>query len=343
MNNQIYSITKLIIMLILFSLTSACNTEKTKENKNNAKDSKFTIEIVTLVNHPSLNEAIEGFKQGLSSSKSIPLEDLKFTLSNVSGDLTQVPIIMDEIVARHPNLIYVLTTPVASTAIKYTNPASIPLVYAAVTDPVKAKIVKSMDSTTTFASGVSDRYPVEEQIKFIKLIQPNINTLGVFRSSGEENSKILAEWTIQQAKSHGIKTNEYVLNQDQDITLMTEDAFRENDAVIINGDNKLVENIQAVLNVAINYKKPLYSGDPDSVKVGALAAVGPSYFEMGTRAGKIAEQVLIGKDIRSIPSEFPKSFDYIINTKAAKLMGIEIPNKLWSHRSIWTSRSGDTR
>lgn len=339
---MIIIIRKISILCLLFALGMLFFVTGCEKNTFDSQNIK-KIEIINLVTHPSLTEAIEGFKNGIAGSEKLTNVAISYTLSNAEGKQSQVPLLAQEAIARTPDLIFALSTPAASMSVKYTQPAGIPLVYAAVTDPVAAKIVTSMDHSNTLASGVSDRYPVEEQIKLIKLIQPGIKRLGVYRSSGEENSEILAKWTIEEAEDKEIAPTEYVLGQDQDITLIAEQAFSENDAVIVNGDNKLVENLQAILNVALDKKKPLYSGDPDSVKSGAVAAVGPSYYEMGVRAGEIAASVLAGDDIRTISSEYPKSFDYIVNTKAAALMGLSLSDGLWGYRSIWTSRSGDVR
>jgi putative ABC transport system substrate-binding protein len=240
-------------------------------------------------------------------------------------------------VEERRSLVFVLTTPAASAAVRITDAAKIPLVYSAVTDPVAAGIVTSMDGSTTYATGVSDRYDVGKQVKFFKRIAPSITRLGILYSAGEQNSSILADETVREAQALGLTPNRYVVEDISRFPVIAKQALDQNDAIVINGDNKLVDGLSIAVNLAVSFKKPLFVGDPESVRKGALATVGPSYFDIGRRAGQKAAEILRGKDVRTIPSERPSGFDYIINLEAARNMGVSVPASAWEGRTIWQS------
>jgi putative ABC transport system substrate-binding protein len=307
-----------------------------QDNKSTQVEKQKTVTIITLLSHPSLNSTIEGFRLGLSDNGySDSKLDLK--IENALGDLSRIPILTKLAVEERRSLVFVVTTPAASAAIRITDPARIPLVYSAVTEPVAAGIVTSMDGSTTYATGVSDRYDVGKQIKFFKKIVPDMKRIGILYSAGEQNSNILADETVREAQAVNLGSRRYVIEDISRFPVITKQALEENDAIVINGDNKLIDGLSIAVNLAVSFKKPLFVGDPDSVRKGALATVGPSYFDIGRRAGQKAAEILQGKDVRTIPSEHPSGFDYIINLEAARSMGVAVPNTAWEGRTIWQS------
>jgi len=300
------------------------------------------IFVISPLVHPSLEASISGFKQGLVEN-GYPLEKINLQYLNANGDFSKISSLVKTAIASKPALIFVLTTPAASEAIKLTNSAKIPLVYTAVTDPVDAKIVTSMVKSETLATGVSDRYPVEEQVKVFIRIMPNMRRTGLIYNPSEQNSLILVSQTINELNKNKVTANKYEVHSSSEITSQMKRLISENDSVIVNGDNLVMENLSTVINLCIQNKKPLFVGDPDSVRKGAVATVGPSYYDIGRKAGEKGAQILGGKNPKDIPSEYPTAYDYIINTKAAELMGLKIPSEFWAQREIWESKASSIK
>ena len=168
------SLTRVGCILAIALISSSCD----RNEASSPVVEKKTVTIITLLSHPSLNRTIEGFQLGLKDN-GYNDSNLEIKVENALGDLDRVPALAKLAVEENRSLVFALTTPAASAAVQITNPAKIPLVYSAVTDPVTAKIVTSMDSSTTYATGVSDRYDVEKQVKFFKRIMPGLNKLGI--------------------------------------------------------------------------------------------------------------------------------------------------------------------
>jgi len=323
----------IVILFATYFISCEKNTEKI--NKNNEVQKIITITPLT---HPSLDLAIDGFLQGLIE-KGYDKNKLDFVIMNANGDFSKIPSLTKSAISKKPKLIFVLTTPAASTAIKITNPKKIPIVYTAVTDPVSAGIVSDMNNSTTLATGVSDRYPVEEQVKVFINILPSMKSAAIIYNPSEENSQILVKQTIKAMKDIGVNCFKFEIRNASEISSQTKQALSKHDCIIVNGDNLATENLSIIINLCIKYQKPLFVGDPDSVRKGAVATVGPSYYSLGIRSGYKAAKILNGTSPKVIPSEYPNSFDYILNTDAAKKMGVSVPNIFWDSRSIWESNA----
>jgi putative tryptophan/tyrosine transport system substrate-binding protein len=321
-----------IMFAVVLIISIACNHEH-----SDSRTEKLVVAITPL-SHPSLQQSFEGFVQGLNE-KGYDQSRVKIETLNANGNFAAIPSLVKNAVARKPAAIFVVTTPACAEAVKITNPAGIPLLYTAVTDPISAKIVTAMDRSDTLATGVSDRYPVDAQMRLVRSLLPTMSKAALLYNPAEENSQILVRQSIDALTKMGVQSKRYEVHNASEIPSQAKQAIDANDCVIVNGDNLVIENLSTVANICRTNKKPLFVGDPDSVRKGAIATVGPSYFDIGRRTGHKAAEVLNGKSPKEIPSEFPVLFDYIINTEAAKSMGLNIPAEFWASRGIWESRS----
>jgi len=327
------------VFIILSIITIICFLNGCDSSVNNNSTVKgSSVVIITPLSQPSLNQSIEGFMAGLQS-KGYGKDNIKIEVMNANGDAAKVKTLIELAISQKPKLIFVLTTPVSSAAIKLTDKARIPLIYCAVTDPVGANIVTAMEKSETLATGVSDRYPVDEQVKLFTLIYPKMKSAAILFNPAEQNSRVLVKQTVDYLKGNNIKANEFKVSKEEDIVEQTKAALNNNDCLIVNGDNLATQNLTMIINLCKEYTKPLFVGDPDSVRKGGVATVGPSYFHIGMLAGYKAAKVLNGEKANLIPSEYPRRFDYIVNVKAAQAMGISIPDKVWAYGNIWESKA----
>jgi putative ABC transport system substrate-binding protein len=86
-----------------------------------------------------------------------------------------------------------------------------------------------------------------------------------------------------------------------------------------------VSALESVISVADSKKIPLFVGELDSMKRGAIAASGFNYFDLGYQTGKMAAEILKGnKKPSEIPVELPGSLKLVINKKAAEAQGLEV-------------------
>jgi putative ABC transport system substrate-binding protein len=298
------------------------------------------IAILTPVSHPSLDESIRGFKSELAASGYTD-STVECATYNAQGEMSHLPALIDRILAKQPDLVFSLTTPATAQAAKRIPSAGIPLVFTAVTDPVGAGIVEGLNGSALPITGVSDKYPVAEQMQFLKAILPSVRSVAILRNPAEQNSKVLSEDSKHELEQLGIPSVLIDVPRESEVVAKVEGAIREHNCILVNGDNLLTANLGRIIKLCSMAKVPLFVGDPDSVRKGAVATVGPSYFSLGQQTGKQAIAIIKGKRAGTIPCEVPTAFDYVINTVAAEAMGVEVKREGLRLRAIWESRAGN--
>ncbi len=86
--------------------------------------------------------------------------------------------------------------------------------------------------------------------------------------------------------------------------------------------------LESAVGVADESKLPLFTADTDSVKRGALAALGFNYFDVGKQTGEVVVRILKGEKPGDIPVEIAKGTNLVVNLDAAKKMGVTIPQSV---------------
>ncbi|MDZ5001320.1 ABC transporter substrate-binding protein, partial [Clostridium perfringens] len=135
------------------------------------------IGVLQFVEHSALDLSLEGFKAGLES-KGLK-EDVDFTidLQNAQGDIPTAQTMANNFVSNKKDLIFAIATPAAQAAYNLTK--QIPILFTAVTDPVKAELVESMEKSNTNVTGTSDELPLDKQFDLINKLIPNAKKIGI--------------------------------------------------------------------------------------------------------------------------------------------------------------------
>ncbi|MFP4022018.1 MAG: ABC transporter substrate-binding protein, partial [Halanaerobium sp.] len=152
---------------------------------------EYEIGISQFVEHPSLDLAREGFIDQLAEEGFVEDENLKIDTQNAQAEFSTAQTIAQRFKQNSPDLILAIATPSAQTAANIIS--DIPVLITAVTDPVEAGIVESMENPGANITGTTDMNPVAKQIELIEQFLPEIKTLGVLYNPGEVNSTVQVE------------------------------------------------------------------------------------------------------------------------------------------------------
>ncbi|MDE8227364.1 ABC transporter substrate-binding protein [Erysipelothrix rhusiopathiae] len=169
---------KTMMFCMLLLLLVGCNSTKQKDI--------YTIGVLQFVDHPSLDAAYEGVKVKLD--KIIGSENYRIIYQNAQGENGNNELMARGFVSQNVDLIYAIGTNSAQSAKNATEGTSIPVVFNAVTDPVSAGLVDSMEQPGQFVTGVSDQTPIEKQLALIKALLPEAKRMGIVYNMGEINS-----------------------------------------------------------------------------------------------------------------------------------------------------------
>ncbi len=278
-----------------------------------------TIAIATLMSHPALNEVRAGIVEGLRESGLEEGRDYRIVDRNANADQQLTVAIAGELSAQSPDVIVAIATPMAQAIRARWNG---PLVFAAVTDPVGAELVPSLQGSEN-VTGTSDAWPYEAQLRLIRRIQPNARRLGVLLNPGEAASSYGIREIQRLAPQFNFEIAEYAVSNTNEVAAAARLAAQRSDAIFLSSDNTVIAGVGAAYAAAVQAHKALYVGDSGTVERGGLAAVSVGYRQLGVETGRLTARMLRGE--RNIPVSVATGDDIYLNTRAAQEMGVTIP------------------
>lgn len=289
------------------------------------------IGIANFGEHPQLNASIDGFKKALTEAGYVEGKDVVYTESHTNFDASLVPQMIAKLQAEQPKLIYTVTTPVSQIAKKALAGSGIPIIFTAVTDPVAAKLVPSWDAGDEGMTGASDLQDMAAVMKFTKTLLPDAKRFGVPYNPGEANDVALLEKVKELAPAAGFEVVAVGVDNVNDIQQRIASFAGKADVIYTPASNLLQPAIAAVSAAARQAGIPIVNSDDGAVRNGVVpASFAVNYEQVGINAGKIAAEVLKGKDPKTIAPSRPAYEDHAptISKKTMAAFGMEIPESM---------------
>lgn len=299
--------------------------KKTESPKKQTK----VIAIATLVSHPALDALQENLKQELAVEGFRDGESIRYELRNANGQMQFLSTIANDLASIQPDVTVAITTPVAQAVTKSVRGS---IVFSAVSDPVGAGIVKSLEKPEPNLTGATDAWPYEDQLKLIREMTPGVKRLAVIFNPGEAASQYGMKLIRQYAPQHGFELVEGAVGSTNEVYAVAENLAGKADAIFLSSDSTAIGGVTGALRIATKRKIPLYVGDSGTVAKGGLAAVSIGYDRLGKETGKLVAQVLRGQ--RLIPIVSPQGSEVVVNTKAAEMMGVIIPQAILARAKV---------
>jgi putative ABC transport system substrate-binding protein len=304
--------------------------------------SKVVVAVTQIVEHSALNAIRDGIADSLKAASYDADKDLEWNYQNAHGNLSTNTQIAHKFAGIKPNVIIAISTPSAQAAIKAVKNTSIPVVFTAVTDPLKANLVSNLEKPGQNVTGVSDFPPIKEQLIQIRKILPEAHKLGVVYNPGEPNSVNLMTLLRQEASQEGFELAEAAATKTADVAMVIQRVIPNVDALLIPPDNTLISVISQIVKIGFQHMKPVFTMDSQSVYHGALACIGFSYYEVGQATGQIVIKILQGAKASEIPIKSPPNQDIFLNLASAEKLGIRIPTDI-VNKAKYVIREGETR
>lgn len=280
------------------------------------------IGISKIVAHPALDAVEQGIQDELKALG----YNFNYDLQNANGEISTAASIANKFKSQRVTLAVGIATPTAQALVNTIK--DIPVVYSAITDPVAAGLVSSLDRGEGNVTGVSDMTPVKQQIEFLTRVK-KISRLGHVYSSHEANAVALANLARKACRELGIEFLETTVTNSAEVKQAVQTIIRRIDGLYISTDNTVVSALSAITDVAMHNKVPVMSADPSSAeKFDVLAAWGFDYYKMGRATGEMISMILKGKKPADIPTMFmtdPSDVDLLINMDVAKKLGLSFP------------------
>lgn len=291
-----------------------------------AQDMK-KVAISTIVEVPALVEIKDGVLEGLAEEGFVEGENLEVDYQNANGNMPTQQQIAKKFVGDNPDVIVPITTPTSQAVIATTD--TIPVVFTAVTDPLKAKLIPQFAKPGANVTGVSDAAPIKHQMDLIQELVPGIKTIGFIYNPGLDNALADLEVLTAEAEARGIEVLESAAPTTNEVLLAARKLIGKVDAVYIPNDTTVVAALESIVKIGEDVDMPIFAGETGAVPRGAIASVGLDYAAVGRITGQMAARVLKGEKPGEIDAvvahEALTDFEVSVNKKAAAAMGVEIP------------------
>ncbi|PZO17346.1 MAG: ABC transporter permease [Leptolyngbya foveolarum] len=296
------------------------------ETGGSSADMPF-VAVSQFVEHPSLDAVQKGIKEGLEEAGYKDGESLRWELLSAQANPATAAQIAQKYAAARPDVIVAIATPSAQSAVS--KAGNIPVIFSAVTDPLAAKLVESVEKPGGSVSGVSDLSPVKQHLALIKEILPEAETLGVIYSAGEDNSVSLVNLVKENASEAGFnEVREATVASSSEVATAARSLVGSVDAIYVPTDNTVVSALESVVQVGKENSLPVFSGDTDSVERGVIASIGFNYYDIGIQTGEMVVKILKGARPGDLPVEFANVLRLYINPSAAESMGVTLPESV---------------
>jgi putative ABC transport system substrate-binding protein len=206
----------------------------------------------------------------------------------------------------------------------------IPIVFAAVGDPVGGGLVASLARPGGNLTGLSLQFTdiSGKRVEFLRTILPGLRRLGILSNASSPSAVLEMHEAQATARTLGLEVVTPPIQRPEDIELAFE-AFKDRvEALYVVFDPLVNTNRVRISNLALAARMPTLGGGRELVEAGCLISYGPNIPDMFRRSAEPVDKILRGAKPADIPVEQPTKFDLVINLKTAKAIGLTMPPSL---------------
>ncbi|MBS7325696.1 MAG: ABC transporter substrate-binding protein [Thiopseudomonas sp.] len=297
-----------------------------------AKDTVKSVAVTAIVEHPALDATRDGVLDALKEAGYTEGQNLKWQYQSAQGNTGTAAQIARKFIGDRPDVLVGIATPTAQALVAGTK--QIPVVFTAVTDPVQAQLTPSWDASGSNVTGVSDLLELDKQVELIKEIIPDAKKVGMVYNPGEANSVAVVEAFKKLLPNHGLQLVEAAAPRTVDVRNAALSLAGKVDVIYTNTDNNVVSAYEALAKVGNDTQTPLIASDTDSVKRGAVAALGVDYRQLGQQTGRIVVRILNGEQPGDIAPQTSDNLQLFINLSAAEKQGVRLSEALLQRATV---------
>lgn len=287
---------------------------------------EYKVGILKFMDHASLNQiedALETQLDALSAEGEDTYVYDGYAL-NGQGDSTVLLQQVTQLIDDEVDIIIPIATPAAAIAQSATEDNQIPVVFAAVSDPVSAALVESMDAPGANITGTSDALNTEAILDLMFIADPDIEKVGLLYSLSEDSSKQPIEDAKAYLDAKGIAYEEATGTNTAEIQQAVESLVADKvNAIFTPTDNTVMDAELAIYETLIEAGIPHYTGADSFALNGAFCGYGVDYEKLGTATADLAVEVLQGADPAETAVVTFDSGIATVNTETAEAIGLD--------------------
>ncbi|HHT7803367.1 TPA: ABC transporter substrate binding protein [Streptococcus suis] len=310
---KLTSVTLLGAGLLVLVACSSGSEEKSAEGA-------VKVGVLQYMEHESLTAAREGFVAELADNGYKEGDKLVLDYQNAQGDQANLQTISEQLIDGN-DLVLAIATPAAQSLA--TVSTETPILFTAVTDPISADLVESLEKPGGLLTGTSDQAPIDKQVELLGQAVPDAKTVGILYTTSERNSEIQVEQAEKLLKEAGYKVVLKGITSSNEVQDATTSLMKDVDAVFVPTDNTVAATMSMIGELSAEHKVPVIGGSTDMVDQGGLLTYGTNYEALGRQTAKMAIKIIEGEKVSEVPVEYPEAVNLHVNEEMAQKLGID--------------------
>ena len=288
----------------------------------------YKVGIVQYVDDASLNQITENIEKELDAKG----EELGVTFnyadyfSNAQADSSVLNQISTDLLADQVDVIVAIATPVAMVMQSATEDTDIPVIFSAVSDPVGAGLVESMDAPGGNITGTSDALDTATIMNLMLAANPDLKKVGLLYDTAQDSSLNAIQDAIAFCEENGIEYEEKTGSTTDDVILAAQSLIADGvEAVFTPTDNTIMTAELSIYELFNDAKIPHYTGADSFALNGAFCGYGVDYANLGVATADMVAEVLTGDaDVAATPVETFDNGIATVNTDTCEAIGFDL-------------------
>lgn len=306
-------------------------TAESRQDAKAARDTEtgtvYKVGIVQYVDDASLNQIEAAIEKELDAKGAelgvtFDYDGYKYNGQADSSNLNQIAA---DLIAEQVDVIIPIATPAAMIIQNATEESQIPVVFSAVSDPVTAGLVKSMEAPGANITGTSDALDTEAVMNLILAADKDAETIGILYDKSQDSSTVPVKEAISFCEAHKLTYIEKTGTTNAEIAAAADALIAAGaDAVFTPTDNTVMTAELAIYEKFTEAKIPHYTGADSFALNGAFLGYGVNYTELGTATADMVVKILTeNADPASMAVQTLDNGIVTVNTETAKAIGID--------------------
>ena len=208
--------------------------------------------------------------------------------------------------------------------------AVIPTVFAVAGDPVGTGLVASLAQPGGNVTGLSNQATdtVGKRLELLRQAVPGLRRLVILANVRSPQGVLEMREVQAAARTLGLEVATSEIRRVEDIALAFDELKDRADALNVVADPLVSNNRILISTLALGARLPTIHGQRENVEVGGLMSYGPNYPDLFRRAADFADKILRGAKPADLPVQQPTKFEFVVNLKTAKALGLTVPPTL---------------
>lgn len=317
---------KIFAFVLSIIMAAACMAACSPSNPAPANDEDgktVKVGICNYVDDASLNQIVENIQARLKEIGDEKGVTFDVSYDNCNADANLLTQIISNFITDDVDIMIGVATPVAMAMQAATEDNGIPVVFAAVSDPVGAGLVESMEAPGSNVTGTSDYLDTAAVMQLITAADPDVKNIALLYDIGQDSSTAAIAHAKEYLDANGIAYGEYTGTTVDEVTLAVQALIADGvDAVFTPTDNTIMKSELSIYEMLQEAGIPHYTGADSFALNGAFLGYGVDYAALGVETANMAASIAL--DGANPAETAVKTFDNgcaTINTETCEKLG----------------------